>query len=62
MHSTPKDSLLGFYTQAKNTITEEDDKVSRSGCYKTDNSFLDNISLNDPKLMQLFNEDLLKSK
>eukprot|EP00825_Cyclidium_porcatum_P049318 TRINITY_DN8499_c0_g1_i10.p1 TRINITY_DN8499_c0_g1~~TRINITY_DN8499_c0_g1_i10.p1 ORF type:complete len:461 (-),score=94.18 TRINITY_DN8499_c0_g1_i10:47-1405(-) len=38
------------------------DKDSQSNCFSVDYSFLDNISISDPRLQKLLNDDLINSK
>ena len=56
--------MRGFYTESSYLATESDagNATDANGCFKIDYSFLDNLSLDDPKLQRLLNDDLLKSK
>lgn len=51
-----KDSIQGFYSNANENNSEA------GACFKIDYNFLDNISLDDPKLAKILNDDILKSK
>lgn len=53
-----KDSLQGFYSTAGGSEADPEGQ----NCFKVDYSFLDNISMDDPKLVKILNDDLLKSK
>lgn len=48
----------------KKTINsnKEKDKDTQSNCFSVDYSFLDTISISDPRLQKLLNDDLLNSK
>ncbi|EAR90974.2 STOP protein (macronuclear) [Tetrahymena thermophila SB210] len=51
------DTLKGFYSSQQTDIDD-----NGNPCFKIDYSFLDNISLDDPRLQKILNDDALNSK